>query len=119
MSAGVVVVPEGLAAELGLIAAAVPGVLRVQPRPGVAQVARRVLGGLAAATGQGSSATQTADVALVVSPGQTLVELDVVVGAGHSGPLVVRAVAAEILGRLALEVLPPATVDVRIVSVKG
>lgn len=102
-----------LADDLGLVAAAVPGVVRVQPRPGVGRFARRILSGLSA----GASAPAAGDVALVVGETSTLVELDVVVDGAYSAPLVVREVAGAILLRLEFEPVPPAAVDVRIVAV--
>ncbi|ARC58286.1 hypothetical protein AS850_14465 [Frondihabitans sp. 762G35] len=106
-----------LADGLGDLAASVPGVLRVQPRPGVARLARRVMGGLAVAVTTGAGMPSLPDVDIVVSKTETLVELDVVVDGEHPGPVVARTVAAALIDRLALEALPAASVDVRIVSV--
>lgn len=119
---------RALAEELDAVVAAVPGVLRVQPRLGIGRFARRVVEGLAAMRPGGSEASAGASgpsgpsgleprVSLTISDAETLVELDVVVAHDHSGPVVVRAVAAAILERLALTVLPAPRVDVRIVSV--
>jgi hypothetical protein len=102
-----------LADDLGQVATAVPGVVRVQPRPGVGRFARRILTGLSA----GSGAPSAPDVALTVGGTSTLVELDVVVDGAYSAPLVVRELAGAILLRLEFEHLPAAQVDVRIVAV--
>ncbi|GAA4678526.1 hypothetical protein [Frondihabitans cladoniiphilus] len=130
---------QSLALELGDLVAGVPGVARVQARPGVGRLAKRVLGGLTSAVGSGltsavggalpgssgsgadsaeTAAPREPDVALTVTEASTLVELDVAIDGSASGPSVVRAVATGILARLALEPsLPPASVDVRIVSI--
>lgn len=104
-----------LADELGRIAAAVPGVARIQARPGVGRFARRVLSGLSA----GPAAPSQPDILLNISPGSTRVELDIAVDAAFSAPLVVRVVAADVRARLALEGLPGASVDVRVVAIVG
>jgi hypothetical protein len=111
-----------LADELGAVAASVPGVTRVQPRPGLARFAKRVIGGIAAATGAGVGAShvpRAPDVSLAVTRDLTAVELDIVIDGEHSGPSVAREVAQRIRNRLAIETLPAATVDVRIVAVVG
>jgi hypothetical protein len=112
-----------LADELGAVAASVTGVARVQPRPGIARFAKRVIGGIAAATGatvgSANRPPRAPDVALTVSATSTVVELDLVVDGEHSGPQVAREVAARIRNRLAIETLPAASVDVRIVAVIG
>ncbi|MCU1530357.1 MAG: hypothetical protein JWP75_4120 [Frondihabitans sp.] len=114
-----------LADELGAVAASVPGVTRVQPRPGIARLAKRVIGGIAAAAGSAPRAgraprpPRAPDVALNVTRELTLVELDIVIDGDHSGPAVAREVATRIRNRLAIETLPAATVDVRIVAVVG
>lgn len=108
-----------LADELGALASTVPGVARVQPRPGISRFAKRVVGEIAAAAGAGSWAPLPPDVTITVSRDVTLVELDLVIDADHSGPAVARDTAARIRDRLRLEVLPVASLDVRIVGVAG
>jgi hypothetical protein len=110
-----------LADELGAVAASVPGVTRVQPRPGLVRLAKRVIGGIVAGSSIGSAnrPARAPDVALNVTRELTVVELDIVIEGGHSGPFVAREVAARIRRRLAIEPLPAATVDVRIVAVLG
>lgn len=117
-----VVSPErlrALAVELEAQILLVPGVERVQPRPGVGRFARRVAGlasGIASGAGAGSVAHEPR-VGLAVSADATVVSLDVAIGREHAAPVVVRAVAAIVLERLAPEGLPVASVDVRIVAV--
>ncbi|BDZ48253.1 hypothetical protein GCM10025867_04940 [Frondihabitans sucicola] len=108
---------RALADELEALVTEVPGVLRVQPRLGVARFAKRVVEGLVAARQGAGSQGLLPRIGVTVTADATLVSLDVAVARDHSGPVVVRAVAAAILQRLAGEALPPAKVDVRIVSV--
>jgi hypothetical protein len=118
-----------LAAELGALAAACPGVQRVQARPGVGSLVRGAVEGLTAVVagpGGGADASSSAVapvggrpvplVALAVADAETRVTLDIAVGEGARGPAVAREVAARLLERMAAEPLPPASVDVRIVG---
>lgn len=111
------VVVRALAEELDVLVAAVPGVLRVQPRLGVSRFAKRVIEGLASVVPGAGPQGPGPKIGLSVSGDEVFVELDVAVAHDHSGPAVVRAVAAVILERLALEGLPEPRVDVRIVAV--
>lgn len=102
-----------LADEVVAIAGVVPGVERVQARPGVGRFARRVLSSLAA----GADAPGQPDVVIQVGATVTSVDLDIVVGLEFAAPEVARAVASNVRARLSLEELPPASVDVRVVSI--
>lgn len=105
--------PQNLADELEAIARAVPGVLRVQDRPGVARLARKVVASLPFGGGGGQSGA----ISVMLGDDATELELDVVVEARYEAPEVARQVAAVVLARLDLADLPPARVDVRVVAV--
>jgi hypothetical protein len=103
---------QTLADELEVIVRAVPGVLRVHDRPGVARLARRVVASLPFGPGGGQSGA----ISVALGDNATELELDVVVEAGYEAPEVARQVAAVVLARLDLADLPPARVDVRVVA---
>ena len=119
-----------LAAELGALAAACPGVQRVQARPGFGSLVRQAVEGLGAVVGGGPGGGADASssaaaleggrpvplVGVAVAEADTRVTLDIAVGEGAQGPAVAREVAARLLERVAAEPLPPASVDVRIVG---
>ncbi|WP_423920792.1 hypothetical protein ACPEEZ_14930 [Frigoribacterium sp. 2-23] len=96
-----------LADELGALAAAVPGVVRVQARPGLGALIRGAL----------KPGRPVPVVGIAVAELETRVTLDLAVTDGAAGPRVARDVAQQLLARLDLEALPPASVDVRIVGV--
>ena len=56
-------------------------------------------------------------VGIAVADLETRITLDIAVDESGSGPLVARAVAQALLDRVSGEPVPPASVDLRIVSV--
>lgn len=116
--------PAALAAELGALAAGVDGVTRVQARPGVAAVVQGAVGGLRSlvAGGAGRSADGPATpagpvVGVAVSDVDVRLTLDVCVTEEATAPAVARRVSEALLAHPALAVLPPATLDLRVVAV--
>jgi len=120
--------PAALAAELGALAAGVDGVTRVQARPGVAAVLHGAVdgavGGLRSlvAGGAGRSADGPATpagpvVGVAVSDVDVRLTLDVCVTEEATAPAVARRVSEALLAHPALAVLPPATLDLRVVAV--
>ncbi|AMM19229.1 hypothetical protein AX769_02625 [Frondihabitans sp. PAMC 28766] len=102
-----------LADEVESAVSAVPGVVRIQGRPGVGRLAKRLFTGLSA----GPGAPAQSEILLDVTPAATLAVLDLVVDGAYSAPVVVREVASAIGVLVGLEGLPLASVDVRVVAV--
>lgn len=109
-----------LADDILALALATPGVAAVHPRPGMGQLTRIVREGLSVVSAWRAS-TPVSDgsvspIDVVVAEGETRIEFDVAVVPGRVGPVVARAVAAAARSVVGQTGLPPAVVDVRVVS---